>query len=208
MPRIKICGITRTEDAIFAQQQGAWAVGFIFYEKSPRFITPEKAGEITSCLDASTQKIGVFVNSGINEIIATTDTAGLSMVQLHGDESPQFCFELSKKLDLPIIKVFRVTEISDLDCVQDYKGTISYILLDTYSKKEFGGTGETFNWDIAIKAKDIGIPLILAGGINAYNVNTANKTVQPCAIDISSGVETGKGIKDHNLIHQLFNATG
>lgn len=202
--KIKVCGITKTEDAVLCSRLGAWAVGFIFVKESPRYISTEKASEITAELLETIEKIGVFVNSTIDEIQATIQTSKITRIQLHGDETPDFCTELKKKTSLPIIKAFRVNSIEDIDTIKLYKNIISAVLLDTFDKNQHGGTGKTFNWEIAKKAKEYEIPLILAGGINPDNILNAYAEVKPFAIDVSSGVEISPGIKDHEKLKNLF----
>lgn len=204
MSRIKICGITRLQDAQLAASLGAWAVGFIFVEKSQRYIQPELAFEISSNLPETTLKTGVFVNATISEVISHAQSAKLNMIQLHGEESPQSCKQLKQELNLPIIKAIRVQSPQDLAIINEYKNYIDFILLDSFSEKEHGGSGQVFDWDIAIKAKDYETPIILAGGINAQNIKTAITEVRPYALDLSSGVECTKGIKDHKLMQELF----
>ena len=125
------------------------------------------------------------------------------MIQLHGDEHAEFCLEVAK-LNLPIIKAFRVKNTGDLLVIDDYKDIISYILLDTYSDSLYGGTGNSFDWDVAVGARDYNIPVILAGGLTPENIAEANRKVQPYALDVSSGVEVDKGIKDHSKLEKLF----
>lgn len=204
MAKIKICGITRFEDAQLAASLGAWAVGFIFVKESARYISAQNVFEITSKLPEKIEKIGVFVNSTLESVVQCAKIANLSMVQLHGEESAQYCLELKNKLDLPIIKAFRVKSKDDIEQIEQYKDIVSFILLDSYSEKEHGGTGMVFDWNLALQAKGLDIPLILAGGISPKNINEALEQVSPFAVDISSGVEKEKGIKDHELLKQLF----
>ncbi|MDD3014218.1 MAG: phosphoribosylanthranilate isomerase [Candidatus Gastranaerophilales bacterium] len=200
--KIKICGITLLEDALLASKLGAWTVGFIFFKNSPRYIEPEKAAEIINNLPENLEKAGVFVNSSIEEIKSIHSKTGITIIQLHGDESAEFCSELSK-LNIPIIKALRINNESDLSIIPRYKDKVFAILLDKYSDKEYGGTGKSFNWDIVLKAKTYNIPLILAGGLNSSNIEEAVK-LEPYAMDISSGVEKSKGIKDHQKMTELF----
>ena len=202
MIKIKICGITKIEDALYAAELGAWAVGFIFVKNSPRYIEPVKASEIIKELPENIEKVGVFANLSYEEIKNTAITTGITAIQLHGDESAEFCSDLLK-LNIKIIKAIRIKDNTDLDMIKDYKEIISAILLDTYSDTEYGGTGKSFNWDIILNSKEHNLPLILAGGINLSNIDKATK-LEPYAIDISSGVEKDKGIKDHQKMKNIF----
>ncbi len=200
MIRVKICGITRSEDAELAAYLGASAIGFIFYPKSPRYITPLKAREIRQNLPPFVHTVGVFVNEEPKTIKEIANFVGLDFVQLHGNESPSICEKFFPK----VIKAFRVREEKDLKQISTYQGKVSAILLDTYVKGEPGGTGKIFDWRLAIKAKEFGLPLILAGGLNPENVLKAIREVSPYAIDLSSGVEMAPGLKHPFLLKELF----
>lgn len=202
--RVKICGITRTEDAIAASSLGAWAIGYIFAPQSKRYIPAAYAGEISAKIPAKIQKIGVFVNEEIDKISNTIQTAGLSKVQLHGEESPEFICRLKEKSKIKIIKAFRISCRNNIEILDKYRHCSDYFLLDSYCEKEHGGTGKTFNWKLAKEAKSFGIPIIIAGGITPDNVVSAYEEVKPYAIDLSSGVEKSKGIKDHEKLRNLF----
>jgi len=198
--RVKICGITRLEDALLAVSLGAHALGFIFFKKSPRYISPETAKDIIQFLPPFVQTVGVFVNEKAEVIRKTAQFCGLNLIQLHGNESPDFCVELG----LPCIKAFRIKDEESLKSLPSYKGKVKAWLLDTYKKDLPGGTGETFNWDLAIRAKTYGVPVILAGGLGPDNIEAAIKTVQPYAVDVNSGIEVSPGVKDKELIERLF----
>jgi len=202
MLKIKICGITLLEDAILASKLGAWAIGFIFVKNSPRYVEPEKAAEIINNLPENLEKIGVFVNSSIEEIENICLETGITKIQLHGDESPEFCLNLSK-LNIAIIKAIRIKSENDLSVIPHYKDIVYAILLDTYADKEYGGTGKSFDWNIAMKARTYNIPIILAGGLNSSNIKETLK-LEPYAIDISTGVEKSKGIKDNQKMTEIF----
>ena len=204
MKNVKICGIIRQEDALLSFELGAWAIGFIFVKQSSRYIEPAKAREITLKLPKQVEKVGVFANSGLSDILEVCELSEISMIQLHGDESPQFCKQILLASKLPVIKAFRVQKDSDINSISDYKGIVSKVLLDSFNTKTLGGTGEMFNWDIALKAKNFSIPLILAGGVNSANIKNAFSEVQPYAVDVSSGVEKQKGIKDPEKLKELF----
>lgn len=201
--KIKICGITRKEDAVFAAGQGAWAVGFIFVKSSPRYIDPDQAKKIIKILPDNVEKIGVFADDTYENIKEITLKTGITYVQLHGDESVELCSDLLN-LNIKLIKAIRIKNEENLSIINNYKTCTQAILLDTYSDKEYGGTGTCFNWEILEKAKDFNIPIILAGGVNLCNIDRA-VILNPYAIDISSGVEISKGIKDHKKIKEIFN---
>jgi len=198
-PLIKICGITNTEDALSASKQEVWALGFVF-AKSPRRVSIEKAREIIKDLPSSILKVGVFVNESIDEIKKIVEFCKLDMVQLHGEESPDTCKEL--KHSVKVIKAFRVKDETDLKKIPSYD--VDLYLLDTYSDKACGGTGETFNWNLALQAKAYGKKIILAGGLRPENVKEAIDTVSPYAIDVSTGVEKLPGKKDKSLMKELI----
>ena len=194
MTKVKICGITNLEDALLSAKFGADALGFNFYEKSPRYITPEKAREIIEQLPAKVLKVGVFVNESLDKIIEIAEAAKLDALQLHGEETPEFARELKTKTNLEIIKAFRVLPQFKPEDVLQYE--VDAILLDAYSPKEHGGTGETFDWEIAKKVQQIFPKMYLAGGLSVENVADAIEKVVPFAVDVCSGIESQKGLKD------------
>ncbi len=197
--RIKICGITNNEDAAAAVEFGADALGFIFFRGSKRYIDPAAAGEIISKLPPFITAVGVFVNQDLDEIKEIIDIAGVSAVQLHGDETPEFCSSVPAK----VIKALRVKDNIDTDSLAQYP--VQAILLDTYSDSEYGGTGKSFDWGIL---KDIKIEqkIILSGGLSPDNVAQATDAVRPYAVDVNSGVEAGPGKKDHEKLKKFIEA--
>jgi phosphoribosylanthranilate isomerase len=197
--KIKICGITNSEDADMAVKLGTDALGFIF-ARSPREITPEQARDIIKGLPPFIKSVGVFVNEDPSVIHETVNYCGLDIVQFHGDESPEICAEFMPHS----IKALRVKNYSIVEKLSGYKGRVKAFLLDTYSKDMAGGTGETFNWDIAINIKETGIPIILAGGLEPSNIEEAISRVKPYAVDINSGIEESPGKKSHILMKELF----
>ncbi len=201
--RIKICGITGVEDALLAEDAGIWAIGFIFMKDTPRHITPETARGIAEKISEKTEKIGVFVNHSIDEVKEISGFAGITKIQLHGEETPEFCLKTADVTGKEVIKAFRIKKENDLGSVESYKNSVSYILLDTFSENQYGGTGRTFDWEIAKKAHKYNLPLILAGGLNPGNIRAADNMVKPFALDISSGVEKSKGIKDPEKIRRI-----
>mgnify|MGYP001287917084 CR=1 FL=1 len=195
MTKVKICGITNLEDALVSAKFGADALGFNFYEKSPRYIAPENAREIIEQLPTEVLKVGVFVNEDLEEIVEIAKTAKLDAVQLHGEETPEFVRQLKQKTNLEIIKAFRVSPDFAPEDVLKYTDTDA-ILLDAYSPKEHGGTGETFDWEIAKKVQEIFPKMYLAGGLNDNNIVRAIDNLKPFAVDSCSGIEIEKGLKD------------
>ncbi|MFH1195895.1 MAG: phosphoribosylanthranilate isomerase [bacterium] len=194
--RIKICGITNYEDAKLCCDCGADALGFIFYEKSKRFVSIDEAKSIIQKLPAFVSKIGVFINEDSKKINDIAREIKLTGVQLHGEETPEF----AESILLPVIKGFRVSEEFDFSITDKYPGC--KFLLDTYSTKEYGGTGQTFDWEI-IPMK-IRKTIILAGGVSSSNIEHIFKTVKPVAVDVSSSLEIKPGIKDESKVKSFF----
>jgi phosphoribosylanthranilate isomerase len=202
MTKIKICGITNLNDALLSAKFGADALGFNFYKKSPRFISPEKAREIIERLPPEILKVGVFVNESLDKIFETAETVKLDAIQLHGEETPEFSRELKAKTNLEIIKAFRVSENFRAEDVLQYE--VDAVLLDAYSTKEHGGTGETFDWEMAKKVQEIVSKLYLAGGLSAENVAEAVTKVKPFAVDACSLLEREKGLKDSAKVRDFI----
>lgn len=197
--KIKICGITNRDDAMDAVNLGVDAVGFIFYEDSPRYISPDIVEEISLFLPPFVLLVGVFVNHDKPYIDAVTHRCRLDLIQLHGNESPAFCRSMRRR----VIKAFKIADIQDVDQIAAYQSSVSAVLLDTKVSGMEGGTGKVFDWGLAIKAKEFDIPLVLAGGINAQNLNKAVKLVNPYGVDLSSSVESLPGKKDYNKMQEL-----
>ena len=200
MVRIKICGITHMDDALMAVDLGADALGFIF-ASSPRQITPECARLIVNGLPPFIQTVGVFVNESPAMIRDIMAFCGLDMIQLHGDESPEFC----KGLGSVPIKSFRIRDTESLTPIDRYQGKVRAVLLDTYQSGKHGGTGKAFDWDLALKAKAFHMPLILSGGLGPSNIERAVAVVAPYAVDVNSGIETTPGKKSAELMEKLMN---
>ena len=194
--KVKICGITNLDDALFAEQLGVDAIGFIFYKQSKRYISPETAKVISQKLSAFTAKVGVFVNETEDEINRIAATAKLNLIQLHGDEKP----EMISKLLLPSIKSFRVNEDFKFSILVEYPCT-NY-LFDTFSQNEFGGTGKTFDWNIIPPL--VRKRIIIAGGVSEKNVEEIFTKINPYAVDVSSSLETSPGKKDHIKMKSFF----
>ena len=199
MVKIKVCGITNPEDAIMAVASGADALGFIF-AKSPRQVAPENVREIINRLPSFIKTVGVFVDEDLSAIKGIIDFCGLDLIQLHGNESPEFCRELMPRT----VKAFRLKDESSLKEIGDYHGVIRAILLDTYRKGLKGGTGETFDWDLALRAGEFGMQIILSGGLGPANIREAISKVRPYAVDVNSGIEERPGKKSAILMKKLF----
>ena len=194
--KVKICGITNLEDAKLSYDFGADAIGFVFYQKSKRYIEPKEAKEIINQLPVFLLRVGVFVNESAKEINEIARELKLNLIQLHGEEPP----EMIDDIELPVIKAFRVNENFDYSIVSKYKNCS--FLLDAYNENEYGGTGQKFNWrKIPSELKE---KIILAGGISKNNVEQIYKEVNPYAIDVSSSIEIKPGKKDHKKLKQLF----
>jgi len=202
MIRVKICGITNLSDALEAIEAGADALGFIFYRSSPRYIAPEVLQQWVVQLPPFVTKVGVFVNEARDNINRICENCQLGVVQLHGQESPRFCQQVSK----PVIKAFRLRKEEDLLALKAYKtDTVSGLLLDSFSEHTPGGTGRVFNWDLAKQAKQYG-RIILAGGLTPKNVSEAVAQVKPYGVDVCSGVEIRPGKKDKTKLEQFIRA--
>jgi len=192
--RVKICGITRLEDALSAITAGADALGFVFYAPSPRAMTAAQAQAIMSALPPFVSKVGLFVNATVEEVRQVIASTDLDCLQFHGDESADYCAQFN----LPYYKAIRVKPgLNLVQCEEDF-ASASALLLDTYSEKAVGGTGEAFDWSLI--PAEMQKPLILAGGLNPENVMQAAQQVQPYALDVSGGVEVQKGIKSPQKI--------
>jgi phosphoribosylanthranilate isomerase len=198
--RVKICGITNLADAQVAIEAGADAIGFILYEKSPRFVSLKTAAEISKELPPFIMRVGVFVDAEPDFILRAIGEAGLTMLQFHGDEPPEFCTQFG----LMSMKAFRIRDAESLKEIPKYE-TDAY-LLDAFSSTALGGTGEKFNLDLAIEAQKFGKPIFLAGGLTPENVAEAVKKVRPFGVDVSSGVEISPGKKDHAKVNAFIEA--
>ncbi len=199
MVQVKICGITNPEDALFAAELGADALGLIFYNESPRYVSPECAAEIVAGLPPFVTPVGVFVNEVKERTEEIVRLVGLRAIQLHGDEPPEACSGYS----IPVIRAVRVGDELDLDELSRYP--VETFLLDTARAGLYGGTGEPFDWSVARNASSAR-RIILSGGIDPENVAAAIGAVQPYGVDSSSGVEAAPGRKDHQKLTAFFEA--
>ena len=202
MVRVKVCGITNLDDARASVDAGAYALGFNFYPKSPRYLPPLDAAQIIRELPEGVFAVGVFVNEPDSAAIqAAAKIAGIHAVQLHGNESPSFCKSLN---DLFVIKALRVG--GDFNPAEAASFETDAILLDAFEAGLYGGTGQAFDWTIATRTREFVKNLYLAGGLNATNVGAAIKTVQPYAVDVCSGVESSPGRKDRAKLYAFMDA--
>ena len=192
----KICGITNLDDANVAVENGASAIGFIFYEKSPRTISINNAKSISKHLPKTIARVGVFVNHEKDFINEAISEVPLDMIQLHGDETPDFC----NQFDVAILKALRIKNEASLSVMDQYD--VAVFLLDTFSNDQYGGTGETFDWSVL--NRKFKTPIILSGGLNSENILNAIDAVNPSAVDVNSGVESSPGKKDFNKLKLLF----
>ena len=198
---IKICGITNLEDALLAAELGADALGFIFYPPSPRSVAADAARAIIAQLPPFVTTVGVFVDEDAALVKELAAQVGLDWLQLHGRETPEYCRSLGRR----VIKAFRIQDEKSLAGLAAYRGAAQAFLLDTYKKGQVGGTGETFDWDLAREARKYG-PVILAGGLTPENVAQAMAAAQPQAVDVASGVEAAPGRKDPEKLRAFFAA--
>lgn len=194
MTRVKICGITNLEDAQIAIDSGADAIGFNFYRDSKRFVDERDAAVIIQRIQGAITTVGVFVNHSIAEILETQSIAKFDAIQLHGDETQRFVNELRSETNSKIIKAFRVSAEFDVESVDRYN--VDAVLLDSFSTMEYGGTGNTLDWNIAAKAAARFSDVYLAGGLTPDNVALAIRKVKPSSVDVASGVESSPGKKD------------
>ncbi len=200
MVRVKVCGITRLEDAQAAIRSGADALGFVFYRKSPRYISPSKALKILEALPPFVSKVGVFVNERTGAIRDIAGFCALDAVQLHGEEDYHFCHRL-KRYGLKIIKGFRVNADFNIADVGSYR--VDGHLFDAHTEGQYGGSGKVFAWEI-LKGLHTPVPRIVSGGLTVGNVVDAMASLQPFAVDVSSGVEVSPGVKDHRKMAEFI----
>ncbi|HEV3046413.1 MAG TPA: phosphoribosylanthranilate isomerase [Solirubrobacteraceae bacterium] len=206
--KVKVCGITNLADGELAVELGAWALGMIFYERSPRRCSQAQAQELAAALRRRVQLCGVYVNAPLERIAADADELELNLVQLHGDEGPSFCAEVARRTGARVIKAAQVSAVGDVRDLERFH--VDYHLLDARAKPSQaaalrGGTGETFDWSL-IAARRSRVPLILSGGLDGENVAEAIATAHPFAVDSASGTEAAPGHKDPRKLRALFDA--
>lgn len=196
--RVKICGITREEDAKAAVESGADAIGLVFYSKSPRYVDLTSAHKIACAVGPFVTVVGLFVNASIDQVNEVIDAVGLDLLQFHGDEDEAYCAQFHK----PYIKAIRMSPGLDVkDVMADYPSARGF-LFDAWNKDKYGGTGETFEWQRLSGLDEI--PYVLAGGLNPDNIGEAVATARPYAVDVSGGVEVSPGVKSSELIQQFI----
>jgi len=201
--RVKVCGITRHEDARLAAELGAWALGFILWPDSPRAADPAVAAGIARSLRRRVDLVGVFVNPTLDEVAAAADAIGLTHLQLHGEEGPSFCGEAARRTGCKVIKAVRVGSGADLQALERFR--TDFHLLDTAAPGKRGGTGESWDWALAGRRRSA-VPAILSGGLTAENVLDGIAAVHPWAVDVASGVEASPGIKDPAKLEAFLTA--
>jgi phosphoribosylanthranilate isomerase len=200
---VKICGITNLPDAEQALQLGAWALGLVHYGESPRRCDPAAAAEIGAALRRRCEVAGVFVNPTLEEVVGAVENAGLTIVQLNGEEGPSFCTEVARRTGTKVIKAIHTSSAADVQAAETYR--TDFHLFDTRRPQQWGGTGETFDWGLVAERRS-SVPMIIAGGLRAENVAEAIAVARPFGVDVASGVEAEPGRKDHALLAAFFEA--
>jgi phosphoribosylanthranilate isomerase len=198
--KVKICGITNVADGLAAAEAGADMIGLMFYDKSPRNISLVTGAEISRALPPFVLRVGVFANPDENLVARAIRECNLNLLQFHGDETSEFCTQFG----LMSVKALRVRDAASIEALANFQ--TDAFLLDAHSKSGLGGTGEIFNWDLAIAAQKFGKPIFLAGGLTPENVAEAVRKVRPFAVDVSSGVESAPGKKDHTKVKAFIAA--
>jgi phosphoribosylanthranilate isomerase len=201
--RVKICGITNLDDAAEAVRLGAWAIGLIHYGESPRRVSPAEATAIAAAFRRKCEVVGVFANPELDEVAKAVEDAGLTMVQLSGEEGPSFCAEVARKTGVKVIKAIHVTSAADIHGAEAFRTDLH--LFDTGGKGLWGGTGESFDWGL-LRERRSDVPAVLAGGLRPDNVAEAISVTHPHAVDVASGVEAEPGRKDHAVMAAFFGA--
>jgi phosphoribosylanthranilate isomerase len=201
--RVKICGNTNLDDARAAVELGAWAIGLIHHPDSPRHVEAETAAEIGAALKRRCEIAGVFVDSTMDEIVRAAADEQLTIVQLHGDQGPQFCREVARRTGAKVMKAFRVRSSADIRGAEAYR--TDYHLFDAYRPRTPGGTGESFDWEL-LSGRRSQIPALLAGGLDPENVGEAILAARPWGVDVVTGVEAEPGRKDHRRLAAFFEA--
>jgi phosphoribosylanthranilate isomerase len=201
--RVKFCGITNLDDAAEAVRLGAWAIGLIHFDGSPRCVEPDVAAEIAAAFKRKCEVVGVFVNPELEEVDKAVEDAGLTMVQLNGNEGPSFCAEVARRSGVRVIKAIHVASAADVHGAEAFR--TDYHLFDRRADGQWGGTGQSFDWEL-LRGHRSEIPAILAGGLRPDNVAEAVAIAHPHAVDVASGVEAEPGRKDHAAMAAFFEA--
>jgi phosphoribosylanthranilate isomerase len=203
--RVKICGVTSLADAKLAVDAGAWAIGMIFTDASPRRVDVGAAAEIGAAMRRRAEIVGVFLNAPLDEVVELAELCSLSALQLHGDEGPTYCAEAGHRTGCKVIKAARVRDRASVQALRAFRVGVDFHLLDAYAEDAAGGTGRTFPWELA-KTRGAGPPLILSGGITPDNVAEAVAELRPFAVDSASGTEASPGVKDPEKVTALIRA--
>ncbi len=201
--RVKICGITNLDDAAEAVRLGAWAIGLIHYEESPRAVELAEAVRISAAFRRKCEVVGVFVNPELGAVAKAVEDAGLTMVQLNGEEGPSFCAEVARKTGVKVVKAVHVASAADIHAAEAFR--TDFHLFDKRGKGLWGGSGESFDWGL-LKERRSQVPAIVAGGLRPDNVAEAIAATHPYAVDVASGVEAEPGRKDHAAMTAFFEA--
>jgi len=202
--RVKFCGITNLDDAAEAVRLGAWAIGLIHHEPSPRDVEPAVAAEIAAAFRRKAEIVGVFVNPTLADVVRAVEDEQLSIVQLNGEEGASFCAEVARRAGVKVIKAIHVASAADVHAAEAYR-SVDFHLFDRRADALWGGTGKTFDWDL-LRNHRSEVPAILAGGLRPDNVAAAVEIVRPYAVDVASGVEAEPGRKDHAKMAAFFEA--
>ena len=203
MTRVKVCGITRLEDAELAASLGAWAIGFILWPGSKRAADPAVAAGIARALRRRVEPVGVFVNASLDDVAHAADAIGFSHIQLHGDEGPAFCTEAGRRTGCKVIKAARVATGADLQALERFR--TDFHLLDAAVAGAYGGSGRSWNWELAANRRSK-VPAILSGGLTADNVADGIAATRPFAVDVASGTEASPGVKDPEKVRAFIEA--
>ena len=201
---MKICGVTRPEDALLAAELGAWAVGTIFFEGSPRACDPTVGEEIGVALKRKAELVGVFVNAPLDDVVGLADLCRLTMLQLHGDEGPAYCREAARRTGCKVMKAQRMRDAASVRQLESYREA-DFHMLDTHAEDLRGGTGRSFDWELARHHRSR-VPIVLSGGIDPANVAEAIAAVHPFAVDSATGTEAEPGLKDPAKVEALIAA--
>lgn len=203
MTRVKICGITRVEDARLAADLGAWAVGLILWPGSRRACPPDEAAAIGAMLRRNVEVTGVFVNETLDEVALAADRFGLTLLQLHGDEGPAYCREAARRTGCRVMKAARVKDAASIRGLEPFR--TDFHLLDAHAREARGGTGTTFDWGL-VREHRTGVPMVLSGGLTPDNVADGIAVVNPFGVDTASGTDAEPGVKDHRKVTAFFRA--
>jgi phosphoribosylanthranilate isomerase len=202
--RVKICGITRRDDAELAVELGAWAIGLIFHEPSPRRVDLQMAAAIGAEFRRQAEVVGVFVNRDLGEVAEIADACSLTMLQLHGDEGPVYCDEIRRRTGLKVMKAARVRDAASLQALGAFR-KVDFHMADAYHPDLYGGSGETFDWEL-LRGRRSKVPLVLSGGLTPDNVRDGILAVHPRAVDTASGTEASPGVKDAAKVEAFIRA--